>query len=646
MTCLNLRSLGAAMLLSTALTAPLLAEDADVVLVTATRVEADADRLPASVTVIDRDALEQSALNNLADALATVPGLQAVRSGPAGSITSLFIRGSNSKHALALYDGIRINDASSAPGVFNFGSDTLGDAQRIEVVRGPLSSIYGSDAIGGVVNIIPRAAPEDGLSPFATLELGALNTVRAGAGLGYGDERVNLVVAAERLTTAGYDVTPERMSTAGGENDGAAFLTLTARGEVAVTGAVRLDALYRWRETEVEFDTFSGGAGGSQRADDPDLESEDQLQVWALGARVTPSQALTGRLRAGRVTTALDSFNGAALTDMYESERDFAEAFMTLRPGGLADLNAVVTAGFDWREESIDTDTAFNAPLSVSEDVSSFFLIGQAAFGPLDVTASARFDDYDAFGEKTTANIGAVLPLDALSTRLRASFGSSFKAPTLSERFASSRFVTPNPTLEPEEGETLELGFDTSLALGDRADGLRIGATWYDGEIENLIENVFDFTTFTGTNRNIGAAELAGWEVFLELSPSTVIDVRFDYANTDAIDADTGDALLRRPEHAFSAAADWRVTARASLSARYSYTGERRDVTYDDDGFFLSSNGEVDAFETVDLSGRYDVSESVEVFAAIRNLFDEEYEPAAAFAGAPRTMSIGLRWRP
>ena len=596
--------------------------------------------------MIDREALEQNALNTLADALHTVPGLQAVQSGPAGSITSLFIRGTNSKHALALYDGIRINDASSATGVFNFGSDTLGDAERIEVVRGPLSSIYGSDAIGGVVNIIPRAAPEEGVSPFLVVELDSLDTVRAGAGLGYGDERFNVVLSAEQLSTGGFNVTPDRISMAGDEKDGADFLTLTARGELSVSEAISLDALYRWREAEVEFDTFSAGPGGSQRADDRGLQTEDQLQIWALGARIQPNQSVSGRLRAGQVITALDNFNGAALTDMYESERDFAEALVSLRPGGFDDFNAVITAGIDWRDERIDTDTAFNEPLSVSEDVTSFFLVGQATLGPVDVTTSARFDDYEAFGEQTTANIGAVWPIETLSTRLHASFGTSFKAPTLSERFASSRFVTPNPDLKPEDGESVELGFETSLAFSGQDDGLRFGAVWYDSEIENLIDNVFDFVARKGVNQNVDAAELSGWELFLALRPSDVVDLRFDYTHTDAVDADTGEALLRRPEHAFSAAASWRVNERASLSARYSYTGERLDATYDDDGFFASPDGEIDAFETIDLTGRYDVSDSVEIFAAVRNLFDETYEQPAAFAGAPRTLSVGLRWRP
>ncbi len=624
-----------------AIGAPALADD--VVLVTTTRVAADAETLPASVTVIDREQIELEGVTTLADLLTSVPGVQSVQSGPAGSLTSVFIRGSNAKHALALYDGIRINDASSATGVFNFGSDTLGDAGRVEIVRGPLSSIYGSDAVGGVINILPRAFPEQGFSPEASLEVGELETVHVGAGFGYGADNWRLSASTEHLITEGYDVTPARIAAANGDPDGAEISSVTLRGEADLADSVQIDALYRWRQSEVEFDTFSGGLSGFQRADDPDLESEDKLEVWALGLTHVADTVET-RLRAGQVSTTLDSFNGVALTDTYESKRDFAEAHATVRPGG--DLQPVFTVGVDWRDESIDTDTAFNAPLSVSEDVLSAYLIGQAEAGPIIATASIRHDDYEAFGGQTTTNLGAVWRLDALSTRLRASWGTSFKAPTLSERFASSFFVTPNPDLLPEEGESVELGFDTTLDLGEREDSLRFGAAWYDGEIENLIENVFDFTTFTGTNRNIGQADLTGWEAYVALTPIDRLELQLDYTHTDATDADTGDALLRRPEHAASASASWRASERLTLNTRITHTGERLDVTYDDAGFFVSSAGEVESYQLVDLAGQYDVAEGVQLFATVRNVFDETYEQPAAFAGAPRTVSVGVRWRP
>lgn len=628
--------------LTALLTAPALAET-DTITVTSIRAESAAERLPASVSIIDREEIELDGLTTLADALKDQPGVSTVQNGPAGSLTSVFIRGANSKHTLALYDGIRLNDPSTATAVFNFGSDLLGDAGRIEIVRGPLSSLYGSDAIGGVINILPRSAPESGFQPFAEASVGEFNTIRALAGAGYGGDRVRGVITAETFDSDGYDVTPARMSTATGDPDGASVDVITANGEIDLTEALRLEALIRRREAVSEFDTFSGGPSFAQRADDPDLETRDDQTLWALGLTGEAlSGALETRLRGGQVIYDLESLDGAAITDSYEAERDFAQASVTYRQTGtrLA-IEPIFSAGIDWQDERIDTDTAFNNPLSVSEDTVSLYGAVQGGLTEaLTVTASARYDDYEAFGGQTTGNIGAVYALPGLSTRLRASYGTSFKAPTLSERFASSAFVTPNPDLEPEEGETFEIGFDTTLET------VSFGAAWYDGEVENLIETVFDFTTFTGTNENIGRADLSGWEAYGEWTPIDALTLAADYTYTDAINADDGARLQRRPEHAWSVRAVIRPSDFAAITVRYNHVGERRDVTYDDAGFFIASGRIIDGYQTVDLTGTLDLGEATQLFVSATNLLDETYEQPAAFAGAPRAVTIGLRWRP
>lgn len=615
----------------------------DTITVTALRADSDPARLPASISVIDRDTIELEGLATLADALTDEPGVSTVQNGPAGSLTSVFIRGANSKHTLALFDGIRLNDPSTATGVFNFGSDLLGDAGRVEIVRGPLSSLYGSDAIGGVINILPRSAPEAGFQPFAEASVGQFNTVRALAGAGYGGERVRGVITAEAFDSDGYDVTPARITTATGDPDGARVDAITAHGAFDLTDALSLEGLVRHRAASSQFDTFSGGPSGFQRADDRDLETRDDQTLWSLGlVGDARGGAVSARLRAGQVIYDLESLNGGLITDVYEAERDFAQASLAWRPGDAGPfLQPIISAGLDWQDERIDTDTAFNAPLSVSEDAASVYAAVQAGLSEaLTVTASARFDDYEAFGGQTTGNIGAVYALPALSTRLRASYGTSFKAPTLSERFASSAFITPNPDLKPEDGESIELGFDTTLET------VQFGGAWYDGEVENLIETVFDFTTFTGTNQNIARAELSGWEAYASWTPIEALTLSADYTHTDAVNADTGARLQRRPEHAWSARAVVRPSDFAAISVRYARVGERRDVTYDDAGFFIASGAVVSGYETLDLTGTLDLGDSTRLVLSASNLFDETYEQPAAFAGAPRAVTIGVRWRP
>ena len=636
------KTLFAGAALTALIAAPALAET-DIITVTSVRAQSDAARLPASISVIEREEIELDGLATLVEALKDQPGVATVQNGPSGSLASVFIRGANSKHTLALYDGIRLNDPSSATGVFNFGSDLLGDAGRVEIVRGPLSSLYGSDAIGGVINILPRSAPEAGFQPFAEASVGEFNTLRALVGAGYGGDRARGVITAETFESEGFDVVPARIATATGDPDGSSIDTINANGEIDLTDSMRVEALIRRRDARAQFDTFSGGGSGFQRADDPDLETRDDQTLWSLGlAGEALSGTLDARVRGGQVIYDLESLNGGSVTDTYAAERDFAQLSLAWRPqtaGRLVD--PLISAGVDWQDERIDTNTAFNNPLSVSEDTFSLYTAIQAGLSrALTVTASARFDDYEAFGGQTTGNIGAVYALEPLSTRLRASFGTSFKAPTLSERFASSSFITPNPDLQPEEGQSFEIGFDT------QTDNFAFGAAWYETTVENLIETVFDFTTFTGTNENIGEADLSGWEAYGEWTPLERLTLAADYTYTDAINADDGSRLQRRPEHAWSARAVFRPSAFAAITVRYNHVGERRDVTYDDAGFFIGSGERLDGFETVDITGSLDLGDRAQIVLSATNLLDETYEQPAAFAGAPRAVTLGVRWRP
>jgi len=559
------------------------------------------------------------------------------------------VRGTNSKHVLALYDGIRLNDLAASNGAFNFGSDLVGDAGRIEIVRGPLSSLYGSDAVGGVINILPRRAPESGSEVYGEASVGEFNTYHALIGGGVREGRFNLAATAEYQESDGYDVNPDRISTHNGDADPSEFTVLSANGGFALTEALSVEALVRHRESQVDFDTFSGGPSFSQRADDPDLYSEDESTLWSLGlVYARPANHFESRLRAGRVDMSLDSFNDGAVTDTYEGERDFAQWSNVWTPDSLSALiDPVVSFGVEYQDETAKTNTAFNAPLSVSEDLWSAYAALQAGLTErLDVTGSIRFDDYDAFGGQTTWNLGAVYRLDVLNTRLRMSYGTSFKAPSLSERYSSSAYVAANPDLDPEEGKTFEIGFDSAVALLGREEALRFGAVWYDSEIEDLIEYVYDGALFIGQNRNVGEADLQGFEVFAEWTPVDQASLRVDYTYTDAENATTGVQLLRRPEDSWAVTGTWRPIEIASLSATWRYVGERLDATYDDDGFYASGAGRTPSYDTVDLTGVLDVYERVSLVLGVRNLLDETYEPVAGFAGAPRAVTFGVRVRP
>ncbi|KPP80653.1 MAG: TonB-dependent cobalamin receptor BtuB [Oceanicaulis sp. HLUCCA04] len=620
-------------------------EISDIVTVTGTRAPALAERLPLRVDTLTRETIEIEGLTDLVSALSRYPGISVVQSGGVGAATSIFTRGTNAKHTLVLFDGIRVNDASTPAGIYDPGQDSLGDLDRVEIARGPLSSLYGSDAIGGVINLIPRRGGDEAFSPYLDLSAGSLNTIWILAGASGTTGALEYGLSAERHQSDGFNATPARMALAGNERDGGEISTVTANARYALGNGFTLSGLVRHREAASQFDTFSGGPGFSQRADDPGLEvSRNDQTLWRAGLGwQSADERLNSALRLGEVRNDRQGRDAGSITDTYAARRSFVEWLNTWQPQGFDRLQPVIAFGVQAERDSITTDTAFENPLSRSENNAGAYLNIQArAADMIDLTGSLRIDDFDGFGTQTTWAAGAVWSLPQTPLQLFARYATAFKAPSLSERFASSAFATPNPALEPEEARTWEAGARANFELeGGRSASLSI--SYFDSEIDNLIENVFDFVTFTGTNENVGRAELSGVELAGRIDITGTLQLDADYAYVDADNAVTGAPLLRRPQHAWSAGLIWRPVEAVSLSVRYQRTGERRDVTYDDDGLFVSGNAPVDAYELVRVSGQWRFSAQASAYVTLTNAFDTVYEQPAAFAGAPRMVMAGLR---
>ncbi|MCC5981848.1 MAG: TonB-dependent receptor [Oceanicaulis sp.] len=619
----------------------------ETIVVTGTRAVLEAERLPLRVDVLDRERIELEGITSLNEALERFPGLSVVQSGGLGATSSIFTRGTNAKHTLVLFDGIRVNDASTPAGQFDAGQDILGDIERIEIARGPLSALYGSDAIGGVINLIPRQGGEEAFSPWLDISAGSFNTFRLLAGASGTIDRFSYGLSAERYQTDGFNVTPARMALSGNERDGGEATTLTFTGAYDLTNGFTLTGLFRHRESASEFDTFSGGPGFNQRADDPGLElPRNDQTVWRTGLDWQRADGgFASTLRFGEVINDRESANAGVVTDVYSARRQFAEWLNDWRPAVEGLHEAVLSLGLQTERDSIRNDTAFENPISRAERHYGAYVTGTAGLDEaFDVTASARIDDFDGFGTETTWAVGGVFTLPGTAAQLFARYGTAFKAPPLSERFASSAFTTPNPDLQPETAESWEIGARSAFDLGE-GNVATLSLSYFETEIDNLIENVFDFTTSTGSNQNVGRADISGWELAGTLSLGATLQLDADYANVDAVNAVTGAQLLRRPRHAWSAGARWTPVDALSLAVRYQRTGSRRDVTYDDDGFFVSGNAPVAGYDLVHVSGQWRFHEAVTAYATVTNALDKTYEQPAAFAGAPRALMVGVRAR-
>ena len=621
------------------LSAPAFADD--VIVVTATRTPTPVERLPARVEVINRIDIEEKGLVSLADALRQAPGLSVVSTGTYGVQTSVFSRGANSAHTLALFDGIRINDPTSPNGAYDFGQDTLGDLERVEVLRGPASSVYGADAIGGVVNLVPRRGADRPFAPYFDVSAGSFSTYRGVAGAAGTLGALTYGVTVDAITTNGFDQIPKRLTTRTGDRDGADIETVTANAAYALSGGYSVDGLVRYRTAGVDFDTFSGGPSGFQRADDPDLRNDrDSYAIWRLGAQHA-GETITTRIDGGQVINDRTEKDGGATTSDIEGKRAFVDLTAAIRRdrfGPFAD--STLSVGLQWSNEDIDTAaTLFNDAVRKTEDNIGVFAVAQGRLGDgTDISASVRVDDNENYDTETTGTMGVsqdFAPFGA-PVRVYASYGTSYKAPTLSERFGTSFFNVGNPGLKPEEGKSAELGIDWAPT-----NALRLGATLFDNRLRNLID--YDFGTLR--NINVDRARTSGVESYVEGDLGNRASLRVRYVYTDARDTSTpgNPRLLRRPPHSWSIDGRYAVTQRLNLSAGWTWASTRDDVTYDDDGFFLSGHGRNPGYTLGTVAANYALTDALTAYVVARNVADEGYEDPNAFRGAPRSVMIGLR---
>jgi vitamin B12 transporter len=617
--------------------------------VTATRVPTPIERIPAGVTVIDRATIETRGYRSLAEALAAVPGLGAVQSGGAGQTTSVFLRGTNSSHVLVLRDGMPLNDPSTPQGLFDFGNDLLSDVERIEVIRGPMSGLYGSGAIGGVVNLITRSGRGTGRAFTATGEIagGSQSTAAASAVVAGETRGIDYALIGQGLTTRGFNIVPRRLATSIGERDGARIGTATANLGAQLGDRFRVFGFARLRENKADLDQ----AG----RDDPNYTARNRSGMWRAG--------ITGALVPGWLDTTLavgqsrdnrqfrdrpDQFAFSGSDDSrYIGTRTVYQWDNTLRlpDAGVVDA-ATVTFGAQRIEDRVDVQVRFDGPFGpFSQDVDrstrndAGYLGAQLRlFRRLDLTANVRHESPRDFGDTTTWRVGGVLALPEVALSVHAAYGTSFRAPTLFDLFGVGSFgFRGNPNLRPEKGRGGEAGVALDLGALGLPSG-RLSATWFRTRITDLIA---DDPTFT-TRINVGRADIEGVESAFDLNVAPWLALRAAYTWTVAQDGDSGAQLLRRPRHRGSLGATLWANPRLSVAPEVLIFGPSADVLYADSGAF-QGRGRNPGGVVINLAARWRATDALELFALGRNITNSRYEPANSFVVPGAAVLIGLR---
>ena len=529
--------------------------------VTATRVPSKVEDIPAGVTVIDRKTIEERGYVTLVDALTAVPGLHVAQSGGPGSQASVFVRGTNSNHVLVLVDGVPMNDPADPGGAFNFGVDTLADVERIEIVRGPMSSLYGSGAIGGVINVITKhghAAPHGHVTLAAGAPRQGLAQADVSGGLGVWDYAAKV----QGLSARGFDQTPQReIPVYTGEADG--DRSKLAQVELGVTpfADTRFSVLLRARDAKYGYDEQASTAIDAGNASGYDSSLFGKLGVASkLFDGLWDSNLFVTRLQDDRrytiTTTTLDADDDTG-DSRYHGRRTDAEWNNTLHVPDFSSLSASsITFGYqhlsDQVNTKIDTNSIFGPYLSsvrAHDDSESGYLGAQSTvLGRLALTGQLREDTTTIAGDAFTWRVGGVLDVPEIASHIKASYGTGFRAPALYDRYGIDDYgFIGNPDLKPEYSQGYEVGVTTDLPLALRDSGASVTVTYFNNRIHNLIETVYAADYLSSTDINVDRARTQGIEASIDFHVSRWLQGNLGYTYTDARDLDTQDRLLRRP---------------------------------------------------------------------------------------------------
>jgi len=590
-----------------------LEDQPETIVVTATRIPTPELQVASSITVVTADEIAAREIRTLPDVLKQVPGLNVVQTGGPGGQTSVFIRGTNSNHTKVLIDGIDVSDPSSAVGAFDFAHFLTQDIEKVEILRGPQSGLYGSDAIGGVINIITKSG--SGPAQFnAAVEGGSFDTFNQTGGVGGSYEQLHYAANIEHFHSGQTPVTPLDLLASGEQRIDDYYDNFTASTKLGfdVTEHFDLGLVARYTDTHARFtgenfNNFPATPDSAQSA-------EDTLQTYSRAtAHLTSSDGvLEQTIGAAYSNVRTSDFSPEAPRSDTFGER---VKFDWLGTVNIAEQQKLLLGAEHQRDE-------ITAPISADTTIDSGFAELQSGFGDrLYDTVSLRYDSNDRFGGKLTYRFAPAYLIPESGTKLKASIGTGFKAPTLSQLFQSFPAFDffANPNLKPESSVGWDAGFEQA-ALND---SLRFGITYFHNNIKDLIADNADFTSYT----NVGRAVTEGVESFLSYQPAATLTFSLDYTYTQATDEIAHEELLRRPKHKGTLNADWQATRRLSLNATVLSVGSWIDGNRDFSIPRLTAPG----YTTVNLAGSYALNSHFDVYARVANLFNRHYENPTGF---------------
>lgn len=582
--------------------------------VTANRVETPLDRTISSVSVITAEDIEKQQASNVQELLQATAGIQLVNNGGPGKVTSLFMRGTESDHTLILIDGVRVNSVSDGGASLQLLPIEM--IERVEIVRGARTSLYGSDAIGGVIQIFTKKGyTGSGTKPFAIAKVGSNGTQALTLGVNGGFENGSYGLSVKAKKSDGYNsCTGDSVNFAGCfteelDDDGFDNKSVTFNTSWNLSESVKLSANFLRSDSDIEFDGAPPFAPN---------ESETITQVYGLALTTKLNDKADLVFSAGHNENKSENKQSGLFFNNYDTSRDNVSLLSNLKVSEQGSL----VLGVDYSKDKVDKVTNYTtAPTRTNKGV---FAEYKNKLGKTGFQIGLRHDDNQLYGSQNTGNIGLSYDLSS-QMKLVGSYSTAFKAPTFDELYFPGFGV---PTLQPEEAKVAEIGLRGRAAWG------KWSTTVFQNKIDNLIVYKSDFSEAD----NIDKAEIKGFEAILDsklLGWDMNTNLTLLKAEDRSGNANDGKKLARRPAKSL----------RINLNKGFGKFDFGMTLIAEDHRFDNASNSRrINGYATLDLTASYQLNKNLKLQAKVGNVLDKEYETTSFYPQDGRNTMLSLHY--
>lgn len=605
------------------------------IVITATKSETPYYQIGSSMSIINSDLIQQKQLKTIVDVLKEIPGLSVTQLGGPGKQTSVFMRGTNSNHVLVILDGVELNDPSSPSNAFDFSSLNVFDISRIEVVRGSQSTLYGSDAIGGVINIITKKG-NDKPQYYFEGEAGSNNYYRSSLSALGSYDKLNYSVFASRSESKG--ISAANSIYGNNEKDGFANTNFSANLEYNFIKNWKANFTYRFLKSNADLDQ------NNKFGDDPNYTFKQEEHIMKINLSSLLFDGLWKQdfsvsqiRRFSNAVDLPDAVHKKISSDSYANGSRFKVDWQNnlyIVPQN------ILTFGFDNETEKANSSYNSNSDWgpfnsvfpNQSTNTLGIYLQDQFEYDKsFFLTAGMRYDSHKKFGSVTTFRIAPVYFVKETNTKIRSSYGTGFKAPSLYYLFDPA---FGNPELKPEKSKSFDIGIDQFFNNGNNS----LSITYFINNIQDMFGFDKNFKTV-----NIAKAKTSGVE-FIASAKINEITLTGNYTYTNAIDdyelsPEYKQELLRRPKNQFYFYANYNLKQNFDVNLSVKYVGKRIDKDFSS---FPAKRITLPDYTLINLATSYKVNNLITIYGRIENLFDKKYEDVLYYGTLGRSFYLGV----